>query len=97
MTGKPSTTSAVCAAVISWWRERSPQSRAFSGPSSCGMSNCLAHATAACCSSARFAASHSSLDSESASRAAFQQSAQSFDASQRAKAARLSAGRLDRS
>ncbi|AQU70174.1 hypothetical protein BBN63_32345 [Streptomyces niveus] len=92
----PSVTSAVCAAVISWWRERSPQSRAFSGPSSGGMSNRWAQARAASCSSARRAASHSSLPAP-LSRAAFQQSVQSRAASQRVNAARLSAGRFDRS
>ncbi|MDJ0345659.1 hypothetical protein QMK19_26045 [Streptomyces sp. H10-C2] len=50
MTENPSTTSAVCAVVISWWRERAPQSRALCGPSSGGMSNFSAHSAAACCS-----------------------------------------------
>ncbi len=57
----------------------------------------VAHSFAACCSSARLAASHCSLEAVSASRAAFQHIVQSLPSSQRANPARRSAGRSDRS
>ncbi len=93
----PSVTRAAYAVVASWKRERSPHAKARSGPSSGGISNRSAQARAACCSSARFTASHSSFAALSEYRAAFQQSVQSRPPSQRANPARLSAGRSDRS